>query len=892
MGKVVSRVEERKNVEVEAQKNTKQVYINSFEAADIYANELFGKKLKEEYLGCFPYSLELIKLRKLRIKVKVDKDNGKERTDDLINVKFKWTIDDGDKLKEIYESKKQETEDRIKELELSKTSEKILKSEKELLSYFENVLKKVDDNFEGMNASDLRKYLYENGFTIGRKHYVHYKRSAAKSRTGQCLFINDKFVKPMIDWSRMNLSFVEGQEIDLARLLSAECLVSTSIEKTIKIDPHHILIIDDLPDTLNTMANVVEMKNGSLTVDRRTTDIESCLTDGEALLDAGKFEDGQSMMLLRQHMFKAAAFATNLQTFFEDIYKKREMVIPYDEWETENMFHETIPVKNIEMVVTPSCCKFLRFAYLKESKKEMWHYWVNLVDKNEHQIFGVCKHEKPSKLGYDTGNHILQQTSYQMINSMKMKSEDMDDILKYELNYIDKLKNDSNTFLKYLEETKNDVNSNEMIVNICNRNLNFICTDIFRKFKAKQIHNYVKNVRRGKVKLHGDYCVLFGNCLSYLFATVDELPEDELIGNQIYTKLFDDGKELVGFRNPNTSPSNILVARNTYKKRINRYFELSPNVVCVNTRQFPIQRILSGSDYDSDSIVLFDNDCLLNVAHRTWKKEEYPVCVNGITDGEPRKYRLITDDMFKIDNQLSVSQYLIGQIVNAGQLVMSKYWDLGGKGKGLNDGIAIATILSEVAIDLAKKYYNIDFGTEIKKLKKLSGFGHELPIFWKYRGKKNSKKDTYNDEIKCPMNFLEKKLDEIKNAEKKMNIDLFDLVDSMSVRNSNNQQISRLEEIMDDQNKKINELKSEIEGKSDDDEETIENKEKQMRIINGNLKKISRMKIAKETMINILKRASDGELDARVSVLNAIYKNDKETFIECFNEKVPQTKIL
>jgi hypothetical protein len=874
--------------------DTKQIYINSFEAADLYAHENLGKELKKEYLGCFPYSLELIKLRDEGLKIKVMKENGKQKTDDLINVKFKYAVSDGQKLKEIYENKINETKKKIEEIRSIKDySLKALKKQEKLLDYFQSVNANINSDFAGVDVSDLRNNLYDKGFTIGKTKYVHYKRSAAKSRQGQCLFIKEKLHDKMIAWSRMNLPFKDNQELDLARLLSAECLVSTSIEKTITIHPQHILIIDDLYDTLDTSANIVKMdKDKKLTVKNEKTEIESCLTDGEALLDSRKFEEGQSMMLLRQHMFKAAAFATNIQLFLQEWARNHD--IDFDTWEINNMFNEPIPAKDIEMVVTPSCCKFLKFSNLKGSDQAMWDYWVDLVSDQENNVFGVCKHEKQSKLGTDDEGNILQQTSYQMLNSMKMDQIDMNKLLEYELSYIDQLKNHSEEFLKYLDETKNDVNANEMMISLSKKNKNFIATEIFRKFRAKQIYNYVENVRKGKIKLHGDYCVLFGNPLTYLYAIMGQKPNHELEDNQIYTTLFKFDKEVVGFRNPHTSPSNILVAKNTYIKEIETYFKLTPNVVCVNAIQFPVQRILSGADYDSDSMVLFYNETLLNVAKRTWNK--YPVCINGITDTDPIQYQLSRTHMFKIDDQLSMSQDLIGQIVNAGQLAMSKYWHVGAKGKEYDDGIVKATILSEVAIDLAKKYYKIDFDNEINSLKTLAKFYSKednkqmLPIFWKYRGKKSSKKKRYDINIKCPMDYLQIKLNKIKNAEKKLNIDLIDLIQDMDVRNSNNQQISTLEEILINQNKKINELKSKIEGKSDDDQESIENKELQMRIIKSNLKRISHMIINKETILNLLKRSSEGEINASVSVLNAIYKTNKDVLLDCFIENIPQTK--
>ena len=62
---------------------------------------------------------------------------------------------------------------------------------------------------------------------------------------------------------------------------------------------------------------------------------------------------------------------------------------------------------------------------------------------------------------------------------------------------------------------------------------------------------------------------MIGNPLEMLYHAIGDFDisdikpyQQPLKGNEVYTKLFKDKQELTGFRNPHTSPSNVLLAKN------------------------------------------------------------------------------------------------------------------------------------------------------------------------------------------------------------------------------------------------------------------------------------------------------------------------------------------
>jgi hypothetical protein len=212
----------------------------------------------------------------------------------------------------------------------------------------------------------LREYLYINGFTlrtvnektgeIKEVEYVVYKRSSSKSRSGQCLFIKKSLHKEMINWSRMYLPFQKDMDVDYASLLAYESLVGSSLEDTIVINPNNMLIVDDVDSKFNQVCNVVRKGAEFLESVTENVTVSNSLFDGESLLDSKYYVEGQAMMLLRNHMFKSAAFNTNIQQFLMDNCPEG---IEYDEWQIENMFGEKMFAKDIDSIITPSSLKAL-----------------------------------------------------------------------------------------------------------------------------------------------------------------------------------------------------------------------------------------------------------------------------------------------------------------------------------------------------------------------------------------------------------------------------------------------------------------------------------------------------------------------------------------------------
>lgn len=764
--------------------NNNGVYIRTVEAAMIWEYHNRGSVIKNNYTGYIPHSLELIKLNKEGLdkyakrlmpvlddkgnEVKNEKGNVRREpknvsvkeidsrtlknvsriyTDDVINIKFKSKVNNMEaiikkikskyskKIKVVngkYECKMSECDAKIEALQVEWKKE-IERLVKERDSKIEDVNKKAELNTEIWDMTipldELRTLMYEKGFKLNNYkgeevHYLPYKRSSSKARTGEILFIRKELHEVMSTWSQMGLEIKEGMKIDLAAWGAYLALVSSSIESTIKINPKNILLVDDVESVFKREAitiNKVEDEQGNpilKSVINPDATIKNSLFDGQGLLDSSYYTgqyQGVGMIQTRQAFFKSCLFNTNIQQFMRDQFKDT-----YDTATVTDLLGNKIKVKDIHCIITPSSLKIFKFSNLVGTDKQMYKHWQKIV-REEKCIFGVCKSEYESKRGSLDGMP-LNQMSYQMINSLPLTEEMAIKLSEYEVNYINDMKNNNDKFIEHLKENAALTNSNQMIVDLYNRNSAIAKTDLFIEFKTNTISEYCKHIRKGKPRITGDYGVIVGNPYEMLLHSIKKLDlhnlkSHTLQDNEVFTPLFKDGEEVAGFRNPHTSKNNLLYAKNVHNELINTYFNLTNNTVAVNLIDFPLQDILSGSDQDGDTVLLTNNEIIVDIA----RDNTANVCLNNVPS-QSNKYELNPQNLSKVD--MAIASDIIGRIVNTGQAAQSIMSDalhnndeeLANK---MKEATEIISVGSTIAIDLAKKSYSIDIEKELERLEVL-----------------------------------------------------------------------------------------------------------------------------------------------------------------------------
>jgi len=572
----------------------------------------------------------------------------------------------------------------------------------------------------------IRKYLYNNGFEIDGIRYVFYKRSPAKAKNGYALFIQENMKESLLDRSRLGVKFEENEKLDLTSLLAYESLVSSEIEFIINLDPKkEILLIDDIyGKEFETIASVTRENNGELFTKNETINLRNCMTDGQGLLDESIFQQynksDKGFMLLRSDMFKCCAFNTKLQKWFE--YNSVETIT--------DMFGNTYNTSDIKLVTTPNSLKFLKFAYkFNDDKKECYKHWKTNID----ELFGVVKCDKEGNYGN------YNRLTYQLINSIpNLTYSDLMELTKLEREYINLLKNDSAVFKSYLgcdaksilkiekilEEDDDDFNlyeNMELMSALLLVNSDIQYTKKFKKMKSDLIANYIKYLRKAKIRIEGaKYLTLFSNPYEMLLASINKYVGESIMqSREMYCPYYIDGQEFCASRNPHVLSGNVMYVKNKYYEEYKDWFNFTKNICAINFFDNDAPDRLQGADTDSDNFLILPINILYDKAK--YCEDNFPTPINKV-EGKSKLRKYNMNEISKLD--VILSNNYIGKIINLSQIINSYLNEAIIKDKSedmINEFYQASSklsSLSQIEIDKSKKIFdNVKMSKELNKIR-------------------------------------------------------------------------------------------------------------------------------------------------------------------------------
>ena len=589
------------------------VYIPSIEAKDLYiANNYFkdhplgynirqkdGELNQKKFKNVFDYSLDLIKLRDIYEKKYRRKDfglvyNGKEYSYQIINVTFKYACREwnrlGDKyIKFGYDDADLNYEDGTAENESGEivavdTSVEV-ENPREIEFFGFNdghyVLTKSPPVIK--TRAKLREEVYKNGFVCNGIHYIRMKRSAGSARVGKCLFVNEKLYRSLHKWELGGIKVKRGQEIDLAALESYISLSTSSIIDTLEIKPENILVIDDYDSVFKENVVATQIVDEHLSCKEQEIEISNSIWDGQSLMDISLFTEKyqeKGMLLLRNLMFKSCCFNANIQTWFRDngITDVSQL----------NGYTRATDISEVKLITTPNSIKYLKFGTLNE--------WLDNIDI----MFGVVKYDKPTH--YFDGR--LVKTHYQLLNTLEMSYQEMEEFLAPSLDFIQKLK-DNPAVVRYFIHYPHDkeienvemCSKNDVVYNLMCVNDGFTKTKYYYDFLTDLIKCQYKELRNGHVLVNGNYSTMVGNPIEMLLASIGKFDGTSQLGKgNIHTKRFEFGKTILGSRSPHVTMGNVMLATNAANIECDKYMNLTPQIVCMNAIEENTSERLSGSD--------------------------------------------------------------------------------------------------------------------------------------------------------------------------------------------------------------------------------------------------------------------------------------------------------
>ncbi|MEG1309413.1 MAG: hypothetical protein RSA91_00950 [Bacilli bacterium] len=604
------------------------------------------------------------------------------------------------------------------------------------------------DGKKVLDVKKIRRHLYTEGFKINGVEYCMFKRGGSKARTASAIFVKKEMFKVLYDRCLLGLEFPLNEYCDLTSKNAYISLIMSGIIGTIHIKREQILIINDvMGKKMKVKASVTERNEDNEIVVKQYEDypVQNNMTDGQGLLDESIFEEneiikGNSVALLRNDFTKCAAFNTKLQAY----YKENNITKVYD------MYRGWVDSKDIKLVITPSSCKFLKFADKFNSKKECYLHWWSKIDS----MFGVVKTDHIGNYGY------ANRLSYQMINSLELNYDEVKEIVQEEINYIhmlknncimsrDKyrklnkkrkeeitqLKNDMTYFMHYIGNNGETLSSGEMISDLISVNSDYRFTEKFKIYKKNQINNYIKDVRTGKIRISNSlYSILFSCPYTMLKQTTqEEMITDSIShGWEVYCPRFDDNRELCMIRNPQINSGNIAHVTNIYHDEY-KWFNLSDFIIVLNTYDVDVMNRLQGCDFDIDSALLSEQHTIVSKAKECMEKYYTPInAIKGKTDLK----RDNAEELAELDNYLGQSTRTIGQIVNKSAICNAYMWHyISNNGdkeviQKLYDASSMLSSFSQIAIDMAKKSFMDNNGKRMSLLMEMQKINK-----WKANGK-------------------------------------------------------------------------------------------------------------------------------------------------------------
>lgn len=877
------------------------IKINNFLSGVLYSYNL-GLR---DRLDCKPAMLtnslftDFLKENGLRVKG--------ESTRDVICIEFTC----GSKS---FKDEIKESNSRIKDWQKAFESGRITKEEKERCIQFEYDLQHRADaqkeKYVKKTSDQIRLEWYRDGVSIKYNTYnksgkiiktetIHYKmlyRTAGKAKKGSCMFIRDKLYDKAHNFLTMgiDLSFEHAPIVEMGAYSS---LITSNIVDRIQIKPEQILVIDDIDSFFIT--NVVSIETDKHrrchVIHKDNYKLKNTMFDGQALIDSSIFPDwGNGYILLRHHMCKMAAFNSNIQLFFKDYYGK-----DYETATIIDRFGNKRLAKDIKLITTENAMKWLTFGV-------SYDYWLKWLKKNDY-MFGIVKTAHESKFGK------VQRMSYQMVNALDINT--MDSVLECSKNFIDRLKNDDEFFLQYLKDNINFSNDYEVLVALCEHNTDFINCDFFRERRYNITNNYLMELKIGKLIQPADNLVIVGSPYAMLLAAVGEdvekddtfKSEDDCI--QCFTEMFKDNETLAAFRSPFNGRANMNYLHNVYNDKLFKYFNLGKQIIAVNMNHTPFQDKNNGSDQDSDSLYVTNQEAIVECAKYCYNN--YPTIVNNIPK-EKNIYNNTPENFARIDNNLASYQNAIGVSSNLAQICLTYSYNF--PDKKYEDYVCLLSVLAQIAIDNAKRSYDIDLNKEINAIKlDMDIDKHKYPLFYsdvqnkkrvcidpkKKRRKLPAKfnKQLINHNLRCPMNCINKLEVRKKNTGHNSVISIEDLIISHKIDERDKRHRARkVEELIDKYSMILYEYNTKQNFKEENDEHILLRIEFEKMIneirsikLSGNYKGLISWLLDRGFRINNAGHQSQ-HINSKINknralLIKSLYTTNPKAFLECFIEK-------
>ncbi len=349
-----------------------------------------------------------------------------------------------------------------------------------------------------------------------------------------------------------------------------------------------------------------------------------------------------------------------------------------------------------------------------EQERLTWDWYREQI---KCQKFGVCKTEHKSKLDDK------QNLWYQIIVSLNFNKDELWELVKPQVEEINLMRKYVAWFKRGIDMRAQEKVGDSMMLTLLECNEDISRTKWYTNYRHSKIQRMIKKLLAGKIQIKdSDFCVLFGNPYEMLRASCGDKIESSIINDfECCCTRYKDDEELYGMRSPHICSGNNALLKNTYRDEW-KWFNLTDNIIIVNFWDMGafLAPKWNGCDVDSDTAFIGNNPIILEKAKEV---QDYLIPINCVPQ-ESNTYEFTNEKMAKVDTKLCND--MVGRVCNLARDLHSLYWHLYNTGTEDNkrkylsmiyDDICLLEVLSNIAIDSAKRTYLCNIEKEMAKIK-------------------------------------------------------------------------------------------------------------------------------------------------------------------------------
>lgn len=454
--------------------------------------------------------------------------------------------------------------------------------------------------------------------TFNGNRYYFYLSSPSDMKNLKALYIREDVVGIVKQYESIVscgwLDSLEGKTgVNVNKDVTARLSLFLSSSYHTSIKPNYLV----LPEVeYKTIQSIKTFENGQLVV-KEGYEHDSVFADGcgiasPALMKrvAKELKLGYEPCFLGVRSIKLALkgllVSIDFVKYFNDMYKgdtetlrKVNGVI-----EARDMYGNWIKVDNNTIIVNPSMCKWASKISLEEYEAKRPEALKNIMDA----LF-VTKASKKEPAEY-------KKTSYQLLCQLGLNAEDYNELTKETYNILSGvLKGDENYIYHFLGAIESEEDEE---VEIADRLSLLLRADFDRFYRlpwvrrtlANMVERSVKELCSGKFYVKGDFKTIVNAPLGILNYAMNREINDTLEANEFWCNTED--KKVLACRFPIASFSEVGAMNFVEDDLYNKYCGHWTKELCVFNAKDIRAKILSGADFDTDTIFTTSNKLMID----------------------------------------------------------------------------------------------------------------------------------------------------------------------------------------------------------------------------------------------------------------------------------------